>query len=81
MFIGVFSLISRGRYVPTVESIELTLPLGRTVVEVPDQVQIADARSRHAEMPRLSRIKPLKENNKGRIWNAKEKSRLSAGPS
>jgi hypothetical protein len=81
MFIGIFSLISRGRYAPTVESIELTLPLERTVVEVPDQVQIAEARSRYAEMPELSRIKPLKENNKGGIWNAKEKSRLAAGPS
>jgi len=56
-----------------VESIELTLPLERTVVEVPDQVQIAGARSRYAEMSGLSRIKPLKENNKGRIWNAKRK--------
>jgi hypothetical protein len=37
-------------------------------VEVPGQVQIAKARSRYAEMPGLSRIKPLKENNKGRIW-------------
>jgi hypothetical protein len=67
MFIGIFSLISRGRYAPTVESIELALPLARTVVEVPGQVQIAKAHSRSAEMPEGSAIKPLKENNKGRI--------------
>jgi hypothetical protein len=35
MFIGVFSLISRGRYASTVESVELALPLARTVMEVP----------------------------------------------
>jgi hypothetical protein len=74
MFIGIFSLISRGRYAPTVESIELALPLVRTVVEVPGQVQIAKARSRCAEMPGRSRIKPLKENNKGRIGGTQKKS-------
>ncbi|WP_213738436.1 hypothetical protein [Bradyrhizobium sp. dw_411] len=74
MFIGIFSLISRGRYAPTVESIELALPLERTVVEVPDQVQIAEARSRSAEMPELSRIKPLKEHDKGRIRGTQKKS-------
>jgi hypothetical protein len=54
MFIGVFSLISRGRYAPTVESIELALPLARTVVEVPGQVQIAKARVRCAQMTGIS---------------------------
>jgi hypothetical protein len=74
MFIGIFSLISRGRYAPTVKSIELALPLARTVVEVPGQVQIAKARSRHPEMPGRSRIKSLKERGKERILERQKKS-------
>jgi hypothetical protein len=50
-----------------VKSVELALPLARTVVEVPRQVQIARKRIRSAERPTSVLIKLLKENKKEMI--------------